>query len=134
MFPRMNDTIKALTYAAIVLLLGIGFLPQVNTLLYMMTPAIAALLMMFLVTREGWRKRGWTSLDLFRFGWRGMLPALAIPLAIMLLSYGTFWLVGLAQIHTPDQFGGYPWSYFPLILFATFLGNIVTTSLGEELG
>ncbi|WP_259392110.1 hypothetical protein [Paenibacillus thiaminolyticus] len=23
---------------------------------------------------------------------------------------------------------------FPLILFATFLGNIVTTSLGEELG
>lgn len=72
MFPRMNDTIKALTYAAIVLLLGIGFafLPQVNTLLYMMTPAIAALLMMFLVTGEGWRKPGWTSLGLFRFGWR----------------------------------------------------------------
>ncbi|MGG4395820.1 CPBP family intramembrane glutamic endopeptidase [Paenibacillus thiaminolyticus] len=136
MFPRMNDTIKALTYGAIVLLLGIGFafLPQVNTLLYMMTPAIAALLMMFLVTGEGWRKPGWTSLGLFRFGWRGMLPALVIPLAIMLLSYGTVWLAGLADIHIPDQFGGYPWSCFPLILFATFLGNIVTTSLGEELG
>lgn len=63
-----------------------------------------------------------------------MLPALVIPLAIMLLSYGTVWLAGLADIHIPDQFGGYPWSGFPLILFATFLGNIVTTSLGEELG
>ncbi|MFL1677359.1 CPBP family intramembrane glutamic endopeptidase [Paenibacillus dendritiformis] len=136
MFPRMNDTIKALAYAALVLLLGIGFafLPQVNTLLYMSTPAISALLMMFLVTGEGWRKPGWASLGLFRFGWRGMLPALVIPLAIMLLSYGTVWLAGLADIRIPAQFGGYPWTYSPLILFVMFLGNMLTTSLGEELG
>lgn len=136
MFPRMNDTIKALTYAAIVLLLAIGFalLPQMNALLYMLTPAIAALLMMFLITGEGWRKQGWTHLGLFRLGWRGMLPALALPLAIMLLSYGTAWLTGLGELRIPGQFGGYPWSYSPIILLTMFLGNIVTTSLGEELG
>ncbi|MBG9794305.1 hypothetical protein ABD76_18045 [Paenibacillus dendritiformis] len=136
MFPRMNDTMKALAYAVLVLLIGIGFafLPQVNTLLYMSTPAVAALLMMLLVTGEGWRKQGWAQLGLFRFGWRGMLPALAIPIAIMLLSYGTAWLAGLADVRIPGQFGGYPWSYSPLILFVMFLGNIVTTSLGEELG
>jgi hypothetical protein len=49
----------------------------------MLTPAMAAVLMLLVVTPEGWSRRGWASLGLHRAGLRSWLVAVAVPMLVV---------------------------------------------------
>ncbi|MFW5435383.1 type II CAAX prenyl endopeptidase Rce1 family protein [Paenibacillus apiarius] len=136
MFYNLSDRSKAYTYMALVLVLGLGFsfIPNISSFAYMLTPAIAAMLMMLIVTRDGWKRAGWATLGLHRLGLRMWAASLIIPVAIIVLSYVMAWAASLLTLHVPRDFRGYPWSSFPIVIVITFLMNVLTSSLGEELG
>lgn len=55
-------------------------------LLTMATPALSTLVMMLVVTSEGWHRAGWSRLGLGRLGLRGWPAALGIPIVVILGS------------------------------------------------
>ena len=84
MFP----TLSPLRRATVFYLLALGgvlaaALTGASTAVAMLTPAIAALLMLLVVTREGWSRRGWASLGLHRAGLRSWPVAVAVPLLVV---------------------------------------------------
>ncbi|MCG7409931.1 CPBP family intramembrane metalloprotease [Paenibacillus sp. ACRRX] len=136
MFTQITDQMKAIIFTIVVLLLAVVFalLPNVNSLVYMLTPTLAALIMMFVFTRDGFSRAGWAALGLHRWGFRGYMPAFFIPLIIAFISFTLAWSCGLIKIQLPEQYGGAPWAVFPILILLTFVINVLTTSLGEELG
>src|SRR5438067_6550442 len=85
-FGQLGDITKGLVFYGIAFALGLVLLalPGLATspvvlLYYMFTPLIASLLMLLLVTRDGYSRAGWASLGLHRPGLRGWGLALLIP-------------------------------------------------------
>jgi len=97
MFKKLTDTTKAAIFSVLVLCLAVGDalllrvldLPQ-NTLtgtlglgaLWMCTTTVATLIMLLLVTREGYSKEGWKSLGLHRLGLRVWWIAFGVTLLV----------------------------------------------------
>jgi membrane protease YdiL (CAAX protease family) len=96
----------------------------------MYTPTLAVLIMMLVVTRDGYSKAGWATLGLHRLGLRWWLLALIGPLSVMSAVYGIVWNTGVAQFVLPDG--------FTLTLLATNvamgIGISSALGLGEEIG
>jgi membrane protease YdiL (CAAX protease family) len=65
----------------------------------MVTPALSVVLMQLVVTRDGWRRGGWSSLGLGRLGTRYWPLAVALPLGILLASESIVRLTGLTTWH-----------------------------------
>ena len=63
-------------------------------ILNMLTPTVGVLLLLLVVTPDGYHRSGWAGLALHRPGWRAWPLALIAPTAI-LVSYGAAWLVGV---------------------------------------
>ena len=78
MFTKLTDTSKAAIFTVLVMALAVGAALLINMLglttgfgmfaLWMSTPTVAALIMLLVVTRDGYSKEGWTSLGLHRLG------------------------------------------------------------------
>jgi len=76
MFAKLTDTNKAAIFAVLVLCMSVGAalvirfleLPQgfVMFTTWSFTPTVAALIMLLVVTREGYSKEGWKSLALHK--------------------------------------------------------------------
>jgi len=137
MFTHLTDLRKALLYYGIAfgLCLGLTFLaPQLGsriTVVVMFAPLVAVLLMLLVITRDGYGKAGWISLGLHRAGLPGWGLALLVPMIVLGFAYGSLWLIGAAAFRVPDTFGGI--SY----LIDLFLSAIIVTLLGgigEETG
>jgi len=132
---KLTDTQKALVFSILVLLAGFLAATSHNKLLidyYQLTPTLITLFMMLLLTKEGYRKVGWSNLKLHRFGFRYWIPAFVIPIVVLALAYKTAWTV------SSDSFNV---SAFPsdwVIIITNFLStvglNIIFYSLGEEIG
>ncbi len=73
MFDKLKDAGKAGIYTITVLLLGVGFslIPGMSSTLYMLTPMLAALMMLLVFTKDGYRREGWKRLGLHKLGLRG---------------------------------------------------------------
>jgi hypothetical protein len=76
MFTGVSELTKAVMFYAIVfaLVLGITFTPltgQTLLLVAMAMPTVATLLMLLVVTRDGFSRAGWASLGLHRAGLNG---------------------------------------------------------------
>jgi len=127
---------KSLIYIGLVLLLGLGcsFIPDISSFAYMLTPALAALIMMFLVTKDGYTKAGWRSLGIHKLGMNKWLFALFVPIIPIAMSYAIAWLCGLSTLVIPDTILGFSWRAFPIAIILIFVSNVLTNSLGEELG
>jgi len=136
MFATMKDSVKAIVYTGLVLLLAVAFsfMPGMNSLLYMLTPTIAVLLMMLVVTRDGYRKAGWQSLGLHKSGRKGWAFALIVPAIPLALSFAVVWLAGMSAIQPGEDFAGFPWPYVPLLLVILYVKAVLIESMGEELG
>lgn len=136
MVTRLTDTTKALLFYLITfgLALGAALLPGTTTGLYMFTPLVAVLLMLLVVTRDGYTRAGWAALGLHRLGWRAWPVAVLVPLLVMSVVYGILWSSGLAQFAVPADIKGIPIKYLPLLIVGGLLADTVTVSLGEELG
>lgn len=136
MFTQLTDLSKAAIFIGITYIitwLYVLLLPPEKWLNFVMfMPLLGVLLMLLVVTRDGYSAKGWAGLGLHRLGLSGWGLALLAPLFILLLSYGIVWSLGIATLNVSTETG----SLFGVILNAMIDGLVVSTifGLGEEIG
>src|SRR5215208_6609787 len=140
MFTKLTDTSKAAIFAVLVLCLSVGAallirfleLPQgyVMFTIWSFTPTVAALIMLLVVTREGYSKEGWKSLGLHRLGLSVWWIAFGVTLLITVAASAVVWATPLASFAIPE--GGI---LNPVINFLIqFVLLVLFFALGEEIG
>jgi membrane protease YdiL (CAAX protease family) len=98
--------------------------------LYMCTPALAALVMLLVITRDGSSREGWKVLGLHRFGLSVWWIAIGVIFLTSLVASAIVWATPLASLVMPEDGLG-----APLLKFLTGVVLMTLTfSLGEELG
>lgn len=132
MFPNLSETAKGYTFFALALVLTVivssmaPVLGNATMILHMYTPTAAALLMLLVVTRDGYTSAGWRGLGLHRAGLRSWPLALVAPFAVMAVAYAIVWLIGVGS---PRLVQG-----LTLTDLATGLAISSGFALGEEIG
>ena len=140
MFTKLPDTSKAAIFAVLVLCMSVGAallirfleIPQgyVMFAVWSFTPTVATLIMLLVVTREGYSKEGWKSLGLHRLGLSVWWIAFGVTLLITVVASAVVWATPLASLAVPE--GGI---INPVINFLIqFVILALTFSLGEEIG
>ena len=140
MFTKLTDTNKAAIFAVLVLCMSVGAallirfleLPQgyVMFSIWSLTPTVATLIMLLVVTREGYSREGWKSLGLHRLGLNVWWIAFGATLLITAAASAIVWATPLASFVVPE--GGI---INPVINFLIQVGILVLWfSLGEEIG
>ena len=144
MLGKLSDGGKASVFYAITLtiMLAVALAPWAGTKLAMFTPLAAVLIVLFVITRDGYTGEGLRSLGLHRLGLRAWPAAIGGPLLVLGAAYGVVWFTGVADYALPGQLTdasarlGVPvWLLMPLatIVVPIFTLGLVT-SLGEEIG
>lgn len=100
------------------------------TIIHMATPLLAVLLMLLVVTRDGYHRAGWLALGLQRAGLRSWGLALCGPLLILSVTYGIVWMTGLGRWVWPADQGGV--AMLLNVLFGLLFAVIL--ALSEEIG
>jgi uncharacterized protein len=140
MFTKLTDTNKAAIFAVLVLCLSVGAallirfleLPQgyVMFTIWSFTPTVAALIMLLVVTREGYSKEGWKTLGLHRLGLNVWWIAFGVTLLITVAASAVVWATPLASFALPES-----GIINPVINFLIqFVILALTFALGEEIG
>jgi membrane protease YdiL (CAAX protease family) len=140
MFTKLTDTSKAAIFAVLVMVLAVGAALLINMLgftggtgmfaIWMSTPTVATLIMLLVVTREGYSKEGWKSLGLHRLGLNVWWIAFGATLLITVAASAIVWATPLASFVVPES-----GIVDPLVQFLIFVGLFTLTfSLGEEIG
>src|SRR5215210_5260509 len=141
MYTRLPDTSKAAIFSVLVLLMAVGDALLIKALgltpdlgladWWMCTPTVATLIMLLMVTREGYSKEGWKSLGLHRLGLNVWWIAFGVTLLITVAASAIVWATPLASFVVPE--GGILNSVVINFLIQ-FLLLVFTFSLGEEIG
>ena len=141
MFTHLTDLTKACIFYGLAFTLTAMLAPFADSLgegvmlLAMFTPLISLLLMLLVVTRDGYSKAGWASLGLQRAGWRGWGIAVFVPLLVLGLAFTLLWSTPLADLVLPTEVGGTPINaLLPVLLLLAIVKNTLTNSLAEEIG
>jgi uncharacterized protein len=140
MFTKLTDTSKAAIFSVLVLFMAVGAallisfleLPQGPLMftIWSFTPTVAALIMLLVVTREGYSKEGWKSLGLHRLGMGVWWIAFGVTLLITVAASAVVWATPLASFALPE--GGI---INPLINFLIqFVTLVIWFALAEEIG
>src|SRR5918998_4486283 len=141
MFMKLTDTSKGAAFSVLVLLLAVGAALLINMLglasnmltwapLWASTPAVAALVMLLVITRDGFSREGWKVLGLHRLGLSVWWIAIGVIFLTSLVASAIVWATPLASLIMPE--GGLG---TPLLQFLTGVVLMTLTfSLGEELG
>src|SRR5919106_4261502 len=140
MFTKLTDTTKGAIFSVLVLCLAVGaallirFLNITSDLvmftIWSITPTVAALIMLLVVTREGYSREGWKSLGLHRLGLNVWWIAFGVTLLITVAASAVVWATPLASFVVPE--GGI---INPVINFLIqFVMLVLWFSLGEEIG
>jgi uncharacterized protein len=136
MFTNLTTSAKALLFFGIAFGLTLTvsllypLLGQITPFIHMFTPTLSVLIMLLVVTRDGYTKTGWATLGLHRAGLRWWLLALFGPLLVMSAVYGLVWSTGVAQARLPDGIT----LAFLVANFPFGLGMTSALVLGEEIG
>ena len=140
MFTKLTDTSKAAIFSVLVLCLSVGAALLIRFLelppglafwtLWSITPTVAALIMLLVVTRDGYSREGWKSLGLHRLGLNVWWIAFGATLLITVAASAVVWATPLASFTMPE--GGI------LIAIVNFLISFaiaaLTFALAEEIG
>jgi uncharacterized protein len=140
MLTKLTNTNKAAIFAVLVLCLSVGAALLIRFLelppgyvmftIWSFTPTVAALIMLLVVTREGYSKEGWKSLGLHRLGLNVWWIAFGVTLLITVAASAVVWATPLASFVVPE--GGI---INPVINFLIqFVILVFTFALGEEIG
>ena len=139
MFTKLADTSKAAVFAVLVLCMSVGAALLVKMLglsgfglaaVWSCTPTVAALIMLLVVTRDGYSKEGWKSLGLHRLGLNVWWIAFGATLLITVAASAIVWATPLASFVIPE--GGL---INAIINFLIMVGILMFSfSLGEEIG
>lgn len=136
MFTQVGSLMKAglyyliaFTLAVLVAVFGQG-LGERSAILTMFTPMAAVLLMLLVVTRDGYTRVGWRVLGLERAGWGSWGLAILGPLLMMGFTYTLVWATGIALLDLTQYQGTIN------LLFSLLLGLIVSSlvAFAEEIG
>src|SRR5829696_191624 len=140
MFTKLTDTSKAAIFSVLVLCLSVGAALLIRFLelppglafwtLWSITPTLAALIMLLVVTRDGYSREGWKSLGLHRLGLNVWWIAFGATLLVTVAASAVVWATPLASFTMPE--GGI------LSAIANFLISFaiaaLTFALAEEIG
>jgi uncharacterized protein len=138
-FTKLTDTSKAAIFTVLVMLMALAAALSIRALaitsdssvigVYMLTPALAVLVMLLIVTRDGFSKEGWKTLGLHRLGIKAWGIAVVAPVLVGVVATAIVWATLLAAFDVPND---------ACILILNFFIQLViitlTLSLGEELG
>jgi uncharacterized protein len=113
MFTKLTDTSKAAIFSVLVLCLSVGAALVIRLLelpqglafwtLWSITPTVAALLMLLVVTRDGYSREGWKSLGLHRLGLNVWWIAFGATLLITVAASAVVWATSLASFAMPES-------------------------------
>jgi membrane protease YdiL (CAAX protease family) len=140
MFTKLTDTTKAAIFAVLVLCLAVGaallirflgiFSDPIMFSVWSCTPTVATLIMLLVVTRDGYSKEGWKSLGLHRLGLNVWWIAFGATLLITVAASAMVWATPLASFGVQE--GGI---IDPVLSFFIFFGmTVVWFGLAEEIG
>jgi membrane protease YdiL (CAAX protease family) len=141
MFKTLTDTSKAAVFTGLVLILAVAAALAINALglasnelawgaVWSITPVLATLIMLLVITREGYSRKGWQSLGLGRLGLRMWPIAFFGTLAITVAATAAVWATPLASVTAPA--GGIINSTVSLVIQVLILAT--TFALAEEIG
>ena len=112
MFTKLTDTNKAAIFSVLVLCLSVGAALLIRFLdlspglvmwtLWSITPTVATLIMLLVVTRDGYSKEGWKSLGLHRLGLNVWWIAFGATLLITVAASAVVWATPLASFAVPE--------------------------------
>jgi uncharacterized protein len=134
MLTSLTDLTKAALFYTLALALALLAtllvrITEIAELSYMFTPMLAVLLMLFVVTRDGFSRTAWRDLGLGRLGLSGWPLMLIGPIAVVSTAYAIMWASNLASIDQSANLFLVPIEILTLIVIMT-----ITLSLGEEIG
>jgi len=140
MFTKLTDTSKGAIFAVLVLCLAVGAALLIRVLdfstgavmwtIWSITPTVATLIMLLVVTREGYSKESWKSLGLHRLGLNVWWIAFGVTLLITVAASAVVWATPLASFVVPE--GGI---IDPILSFFIFFGmTVLFFGLSEEIG
>src|SRR5215211_3767426 len=140
MFTKLTDTSKAAIFSVLVLCLSVGAALLIRFLelppglafwtLWSITPTVAALIMLLVVTRDGYSREGWKSLGLHRLGLNVWWIAFGVSLLVTVAASAIVWATPLASFVIPE--GGI---LNAIINFLVGFGIVLFAfGLGEEIG
>jgi uncharacterized protein len=140
LFTKLSDTSQAAIYSVLVLLMATAVALLIRLLelapnlgmwiLWSCTPTVAALIMLLVVTREGYSWEGWKVLGLHRLGLSVWWIAFGLTLLITIAASAVVWATPLASFIVPED--GIIDSLINLLIQVGIL--MLTFSLAEEIG
>jgi uncharacterized protein len=140
MFTKLADTNKAAIFTVLVLCLSVGAALLLRFLeipegpimfsIWSFTPTLAALIMLLVVTRDGYSKEGWKSLGLHRLGLNVWWIAFGVTLLVSVAASAVVWATPLASFTMPED-----GLIDPILSFFIVFGtSVVWFGLAEEIG
>src|SRR5829696_3691315 len=140
MFTKLTDTSKAAVFAVLVLCMAVGAALLIRFLdlplglglgvMWSSTPTLATLIMLLVVTREGYSKEGWKSLGLHPLGLNVWWIAFGVTLLVTVAASAVVWATPLASFVMPED-----GIINPILSFFIEFGMfVVWFSLAEEIG
>src|SRR5918993_3273570 len=113
MFTKLTATAKGAIFSVLVLCLAVGAALLIRFLnitsdvvmftIWSITPTVAALIMLLVVTRDGYSKEGWKSLGLHRLGLNVWWIAFGGTLLITVAASAIVWATPLASFVVPED-------------------------------
>jgi membrane protease YdiL (CAAX protease family) len=140
MSTKLSDTSKAAIFTMLVLCLAVAAALLIRFLgissdpvifsIWSCTPTLATLIMLLVLTRDGYSREGWKSLGLHRLGLNVWWIAFGVTLLVTVAASAVVWATPLASFAIPE--GGI---IDPVISFFIFFGmSVVWFALLEEIG
>src|SRR5215213_9901324 len=113
MFTKLADTSKGAIFSVLVLCLAVGAALSINMLglgsnelmwgtVWSITPVVATLILLLVVTRDGYSREGWKSLGLHRLGLSVWWIAFGVSLLISVVAAAIMWATPLASFVVPE--------------------------------
>jgi membrane protease YdiL (CAAX protease family) len=140
LFTKLSDTSQAAIFSVLVLVMATGVAWVIRILelapnlgmwiLWSCTPTVAALIMLLVVTREGYSREGWKVLGLHRLGLRIWWIAFGLTLLITVAASAAVWATPLGSFVVPE--GGIVDTLLNFLIQVVIL--MLTFSLAEEIG
>jgi membrane protease YdiL (CAAX protease family) len=140
MFTKLTDTSKAAIFSVLVLCMAVGAALLIRFLelspsmgmwvLWSITPTAAALIMLLVVTRDGYSRDGWKVLGLHRLGLSVWWIAFGGTLLITVAASAVVWATPLASFIMPV--GGILNALINFLIQVVILA--LTFALAEEIG
>jgi membrane protease YdiL (CAAX protease family) len=133
----MTNANKAFTFYAITLALAVAvafaarFIGEASPVVTMLTPTVAAVIMLAVISPEGGFRKVLSLLGLDRAGLKGWPLAIAGPATIHLVGFAVLSIAGLAVFAAPQITGSVGFAIFK-ISTGLVIGTLF--ALGEEIG